>query len=96
VFAQPIVFTSASVSWTRPIRINKTQCIRINIAVRIDAGREPRRIALDIPSKRRVVIAEAVVIEVRLRILVLSREAGVVVEVTEPGRVLIGDSVPNA
>jgi hypothetical protein len=63
--------------------INREKRIAACIVVTVDSRPFAQRIALDIPSKRRVIIAEAVVVEVRLRILLLPRKAQVVVERAE-------------
>lgn len=63
------------------------------VRVCIHASLQPNRIALDISSDCRVVIAGVVVIQAGLRILVLPRKARIVVEGAKPCRVLVGNVV---
>src|SRR5690242_13242816 len=65
------------------------------VNVGICTGSQPYRIALDIPSDTRIVIAEVVVVRPLLHIVILARVSEVVIERPEPGRVLVRKVVPE-
>jgi hypothetical protein len=53
------------------VRIDETDWITQDIAVRVDATRQPDRIALEVSADARIVISEVVVVEIRFRVLLI-------------------------
>jgi hypothetical protein len=60
-------------------RVNSRKRISPDIAISIDACAQPNRITLDVSSRDRIVIAEVVVTQACLGIVVLPRKAQIVV-----------------